>query len=179
MSKECIHFLGPLCIYIYIYIYTHTHTHTQISNNIPSENMYAGLNTSREFDLLLSLLTFYSCYSSIRKMHSKPELYFLSFPRGMKCFDHQLFLRPLSLRLVSCMYFPDLEILCLTFLAYGETSYFLYLCRKLHDVVFPEPSRTFSNCLVEERCSGCQFLLHLSSHFTENTVYLYFKAQSH
>jgi hypothetical protein len=96
------------------------------------------------------------------------------------CFDRQLFLRPLRLRLVSGMYFLDLEILCFTFLADGEISSFLYLCRNLQDVDFPELSRTFSNFFVDERCSGRHFFfLYLSAHFTENTVYLYFKARSH
>jgi len=92
-------------------------------------------------------------------MHSKPKLYVPSFPLGGMCFDRQLFLRPLRFRLVSCMCLVDLEILCFTFLTDGEISYFLYLCRKLQDVVFPELSRIFSNCLVEERCSNRQFFL--------------------
>jgi hypothetical protein len=92
-------------------------------------------------------------------MHSKLNLYFLSFPRGMMCFDRQLFFRPLRFHIVSFVCLVDLEILCFTFLADFEISYFLYLCRKMQDVVFPELSRTFSNCLVEERCSGRQFFL--------------------
>jgi hypothetical protein len=120
--------------------------------------MSAGLNTSREFALLFSLLTYCYYYSSISKMHPKPNLYFLSFPRDI-CFVRQLFLRPLRLHLVSYMCLVDHDILCFTFLADGEISYFLYLCRKLQDVAFPELSHTFSNCLVEERCSGRQLFL--------------------
>jgi len=46
----------------YIYIYT------QISNNIPNKKMSAGLNTSREFDLLLPPLpnsSHYPCYRTL------------------------------------------------------------------------------------------------------------------
>jgi len=126
---------------------------------------------------LLCLLPYYYAYyrtimpitCQYSSMHSRPKLYFLSFLRVMMRFGHQLFLRPLRLLLVSCMYFLDLEIPCFTFLADGEIPYFSYLCPKLRDVVFPEPSRTFSNCLVQERCSGRQFLPYISVHTSQRT----------
>ena len=42
MSKECIHFLGPLCIFIVMMLYLHKHTRKQIEEGhvCSSANMF-------------------------------------------------------------------------------------------------------------------------------------------